>query len=86
MRRFSIHGWLSGHRADHGDADPLPFLRPFRPPQEDRAEPGLATHKGLAGSLRVPQRSGLGAVVAGLAVLMVIAATLAYLIVTAAAR
>ena len=86
MRRLLDHDWLCGHRADHDDADPLGFLRPFRPPQGQRAEPDVADHGWFVRSVRRLRCDSLGAIVAGLAVLIVIAATLAYLIITMAAR
>ena len=86
MHQSLIHVWLCGHPADHGDADPLGFLRPFRPPQGQRAEPDVADHGWFVRSVRRLRCDSLGAVVAGLAVLIVIAATLAYLIITMAAR
>ena len=78
--------WKSGHRAESGDADPLPFLRPFRPTEQTHATPRFAGHGLLVRACSNSGPYSLGAVVAGIAVLIVITASLGYLLVTLAPR
>jgi hypothetical protein len=86
MQTSLIRIWKSGRRAERGDASPLPFLRPFRPTEQTHATPRFADHGLLVRACSNSGPHSLGAVVAGIAVLIVIAASLGYLLVTLAPR